>query len=384
MFINIVFFISAAFGLLCIANLFAKNKKQSHSIINKYLFIIITINAARFLFHGILNASPETNISNFVIFLDVGSIMIMPCLYLYFYNIINEDRFLWKNLLHFIAPFIVGGGFVINYYAESENSDVFKKIFFLVVVSLYLIYSVIGFVMLYKNVWTRKTDIKAIQKQNNLIKKWTIFLYVCFLLLLLIRITTSFYSNNPFSFSNNYLWMSALVWIFVFVTLILTPEILYGYNFLNKTIDAATEKVVLSSVWLIESTVIPITSERDKKIEEKMKPSLMEYLHKIEELSFYTHTFRNPDLSLDDIAVALNIPNSHINFIFKYHCNESFTDYKKIVRIHDATKLLEGGYLKENKVESLATAVGFSSYNTFIIAFKSITGVTTQEFAKRL
>jgi AraC-like DNA-binding protein len=384
MFSNIVFFISAAFGILCIANLLAKNKKQTHSIINKYLFIIITINAVRFLFHGILDAYPETNISNFVIFIDVCSIMIMPCLYLYFNNIINEDRFIWKNLLHFIAPFIVGGAFVITYYAESYNFDLFKNIFFIVSISLYLTYAVIGFVMLYKNVWIRKTDIKAIQKQNNLIKKWTIFLYVCFLLLLLIRVTTSLLSNNPGSFSNNYLWMSALVWICIFVTLILTPEILYGYNFLNKTIDAATEKVVLSSVWLIESTVIPMTSERDKKIEEKMKPSLMEYLHKIEELSFFTHTFRNPDLSLDDIAVALNIPNSHINFIFKYHCNESFTDYKKIVRIHDATKLLEGGYLKENKVESLASAVGFSSYNTFIIAFKSITGVTTQEFAKRL
>jgi AraC-like DNA-binding protein len=177
--------------------------------------------------------------------------------------------------------------------------------------------------------------------------------------------------------------MPALVWICVFVTLILTPEILYGYNFLNKKIDEATEKVVLSSVWLIEDTVIAITSERDKKIDEKMKPLLMEYLHQIEELSFHTHAFRNPDLSIDDIGIALNIPSSHINYIFKYHCNESFNDYKKIVRIHDATKLLEGDYLKNNKIETLSATVGFSSYKTFSLAFKNITGFTTQEYAKR-
>jgi AraC-like DNA-binding protein len=288
-----------------------------------------------------------------------------------------------KDLLHFIVPFLVGGAFFISYYAESDKSDLFRKIFFIVSISLYLTYALIGFVMLYKNVWTRKTDIKAIQKQNNLIKKWTFFLYVCFVVMLVTRISTSLISKNPGSFSNDYLWIPSLVWMVLFVTLILTPEILYGYNLLNKTVDEAAVKVVLKNVWITEGTVISMLNERDKKIDEKMKLLLMEYLHQIEELSFHTHTFRNPDLDIDDIAVALKIPNSHIHFIFKYHCNESFTDYKKIVRIHDATKLLEAGYLNEHKVESLSAEVGFSSYSTFIVAFKNITGVTTQEYVKR-
>jgi len=100
-------------------------------------------------------------------------------------------------------------------------------------------------------------------------------------------------------------------------------------------------------------------------------------------LSFHSQVFRNPDYGLYDIAAALNVPISHINFIFKYHCNESFSDYKKIVRINDATKLLENGYLKNNKVEMLANLVGFTSYNTFSIAFKNITGLTTQDYLKR-
>jgi AraC-like DNA-binding protein len=383
MFSNIIFFITAAFGFLSVANLFVKNKHQEHSLINKYLFIIIAVNAARFFFHGIMEAYPETNITKFVNLLDASTIMLMPCLYLYFDNIINEKKFQSKNLLHFVVPLIIGIGFAINSFDNSTNSDLFKKIFFVVSISFYLTYALFGFVMLYKNAWNRKAEIKAIQKQNNLIKKWTIFLYVCFVLMLVTRVTTSIVSKNPGSFNNDYLWIPSLVWMVVFVFLILTPDVLYGYNFLNKTIDAAAEKLVLKSVWVTEITVIPMLSERDKKIDEKMKPLLMEYLHRIEELSFHTHAFRNPDLSLDTIAEALNIPISHINFIFKYHCNESFTDYKKIVRIHDATKLLEGGYLNEHKVETLSAKVGFSSYNTFIVAFKNITGVTTQEYGKR-
>lgn len=54
------------------------------------------------------------------------------------------------------------------------------------------------------------------------------------------------------------------------------------------------------------------------------------------------------------------------------------------IPIHDATKLLENGYLNNHKVEMLAVNVGFTSYNTFSIAFKSITGATTQEYLKRI
>jgi AraC-like DNA-binding protein len=173
------------------------------------------------------------------------------------------------------------------------------------------------------------------------------------------------------------------MWMGIFIKIILTPEILYGYNLLNKSIDAAAERLVISSVWNFQGTVLPITSEKDRKLDDKVKPLLIKYLHQIEEFSFHTRAFRNPNLSPEDMAIALKIPSSHMHFILKFHCKESFTDYKKIVRIHDATKLLEGGYLHGHKVETLSTTVGFSSYNTFSIAFKNITGVTTQEYMKR-
>jgi AraC-like DNA-binding protein len=383
MFSNIIFFITAAFGFLSIANLLGKNKHQEHTLINKYLILVTIINSLRFLFHGISQTYPEFNISSIVIILDVSFVMMMPCFYLYFQNIIYENKFKLGSLFHFIVPILLGGLYISSIFIYPAKAEFIRKLFFFVGMLFYFTYAIFGFLMLYKNVWNRLTEINAIQKQNKLIKNWSIFLYVSFLLMILIRLITSIISNKPGSFSNDYLWMVALVWMVVYIKIILTPEILYGYNFLNKSIDEAAEKVVLKTVWVTEGTVISNLSERDKKIDEKMKPLLMEYLHQIEELSFHTHAFRNPDLSLDDIANVLNIPISHINFIFKYHCKESFTDYKKIVRIHDATKLLEGGYLNENKVESLSSKVGFSSYSTFIVAFKNITGVTTQEYGRR-
>ena len=383
MFSNIILFVTAVLGFLSTALIFGKNKYQENSLINKYLIIITASNAVRFLFHGIAQAYPMLEISKFVTILDVGIIMLMPCFYLYFTNIIYESKFKLNNLLHFIAPLLLGSLFLIFTYSNDFNTRWIKEIFIFFVISFYSIYFVLGFLILYKHVWRRKAYINAIQKQNDLIKQWSFFLYGSFLLIFITRITISTISYRIGISRDHYLWIAALIWMGIFIKIILTPEILYGYNLLNKIIDEAKERIVLSSVWKLEGPIMAITSEKDKKLEEKIKPLLVEYIHKIEEYSFYSEAFRNPDLGIEDIAVALNIPISHIQFILKFHCYESFIDYKKIVRIHEATKLLEEGYLNNHKVETLSTTVGFSSYNTFSIAFKNITGVTTQEYLKR-
>ena len=312
-------FITAAFGFLCTAFILRKNNNQERSLINKYLIIITAITAVRFLSHGLSGAFPSYAISNLSTALDVSIIMLMPCFYLYFQNIINEVKFKPAHILHFVAPFLVVVAFIITKAAASEYLLQCKKLFFLVCTILYLTYAIVGFSLLYRHIWHRKTDINVVQKQNILIKNWTIFLYVCFLMLLIIRVIASLTSDTPGSFNNNYLWLPALVWISVFVKIILTPEILYGYGFLNKTIDEVTNKVVLSSVWLTESTLIPITSEKDKKLEEKITPVLMEYLHRIEALSFHTVTFRNPELSLNDISITLYLSNCTFNFVSMWH-----------------------------------------------------------------
>ena len=380
---NSILFVTAVLGFLSTALIFGKNKYQKQSLINKYLIIITASTAIRFLLHGISDAYPELNLTQWVMIIDVVFIMLMPCFYLYFTNIIYENKFELGNLLHFIVPFFLGSLFLIFLFSNPEQADWIKKLFVILVIIFYCIYSVFGFKILYSHVWRRKTYIKTIQKQNDLIKKWSLFLYFSFILIFVIRILTAVVIYTNGTSRDYYLWIPALIWSSIFVKIILTPQILYGYNILNKTIDAATERLVLSSVWDLQGKVLPVTSEKDRKLEEKMKPLLLEYLHQMEEYSFRTQGFRDPDVTPDHIAVALKIPISHIHFILKFHCNESFTDYKKIVRIHDATKLLERGYLNDNKVESLASLVGFSSYNTFSIAFKNITGVTTQEYVKR-
>jgi AraC-like DNA-binding protein len=333
--------------------------------------------------YGFSMANPEVNIRMFTTSLDISVVALMPCFFLYFKNLVYEDKFQAGNLLHFITPAV----FVIIFLSKQLVSPSFgldlKQLFLAASIFFYFLYAFLGLRMLLKKVWNRKSEIKAIQKQNQLIKHWTIFLYVSFLAIMIIRLTTVFFLYLDPNYNTNYLWVPALMWAAIFIKILLTPEILYGYDVLNKTINAVTEIIAVPSVWAIQGTVVEISSERDRKINEKLTGILTEYIHRIEDFSFHSHAFRNPDLTMEDIASALNLPVSHIQYIFKFHCRESFSDYKKIVRVNDATRLLEQGYMKDKTIESLSEKVGFSSYITFYLAFKSITGMTTQDYAKR-
>jgi len=141
--------------------------------------------------------------------------------------------------------------------------------------------------------------------------------------------------------------------------------------------------IILDKIW-IKKSLQKITNIKDLKLTEKINPCLDSYIHRIEEISFYGKYFRNSEKSIEDLAKELNIPASHIFYLFKYHSKESFTDFKKIVRIEDAVELCSSGFLQKNTLDALATEVGFTSYSSFFTSFKSILGVSPQEYFENL
>ena len=378
----VILFITAALGFICFATIYNKSLLKDKSLINKYMLIIVGFQSVRFLAYAILLANPNLNLNWFSKLIDVLAISLLPCFYLYFEDIVFENKFKTDKMIHLLAPAFFIFTFAVSNFVSSENDLLIKKIFIYSSILICCIYFYFCFQILNKHVWKRKCEIKVIQNQNILIKKWTVFLFASFILFVNTRLIIFVFAQS-FDYNFHSVWITGLLWNIIFIKILLTPEIIYGFNFLNKSIDDTTEKVVLKSVWKIDGPLKSITNEKDIKIAEKIASKLTKYIHEIEELSFNSTIFRNPKLGLEDIAAEIKIPVSNVSFIFRFHCNESFSDYKKIVRIHDATKLLEEGFLYDKTVESLAEKVGFSSYITFYNAFKSIMGVTTQEYVKR-
>jgi AraC-like DNA-binding protein len=242
----------------------------------------------------------------------------------------------------------------------------------------------LSFQFLKKNIWQRKAELFNADQQNNLLIKWTTFLFI-FSCLISLRLFVSLslgVMNHRYTYGQNYQWISAILLDLIYIKILSSPQILYGYNALYKKIKKHRDSnFILRDLWIITPTE-PITNSQDLILQEKIEAYITTYLQNIETLVLRYEILRNPLVSLTDIANKLEIPKSHITFVFKYHSKVSFTEFKKIIRIYDALHLIEENYLKSNTLESLATKVGFSSYNPFFITFKDITGTTPQIYYK--
>lgn len=381
---TLILFLCVILGFVTLVSIF-NNRSQRHSpFINKYLIFLVLNTSFRYIFHLIHSVNPSILPFKLLLIVDSTLLISTPFFYLYFEDLVFEEKYTKKKLLHFIAPFILIIIIAISNLVAQQTHLFLVRIFILTGIVSVLFYLVLGFILLYKNVWFRKSDIKIVQEQNKLIRNWTLFIYITFSVITLFRFFMIVIYKGTIGYNNDIIWVPALAWTFIFLKFILTPEIQYGYDFLNQNIEKATNQLVLPKLWDTIKPIQEITLSRDLKLAEKINVHLGEYIHQIEEAAFHSHLFRNPDLTIDKMAIHLKIPSSHLGFVFKYHCKETFPDFRKIVRIHDAIKLLENSYLKTNTIESLAAEVGFVTYNTFHVAFKSITGLTTQEYIKKI
>ena len=383
MFKTLILFLSIILGIISLIIIYKRKTVNTPTLITKYIIVLISIATFRSILHFIYSINPSflpyhiRSTGDAIIL-----VLVPPILYLYFEDLVVEKKYSNKKLLHFIIqPFLIIL-MVISYTVNKENYTLILKLFYAAALLSILFYFIIGFVLLYKNVWFRKSDIKIVQAQNKLIRNWTLFLYFSTLSVVLLRIIFRMIYFGSSEYNHNVIALPILP-IIICLKFILTPELQYGYNFLNQNIEKAITKFVLPKLWNTEKPVQEITITRDLKLAEKLNGYTKKYIHQIENASFQSDIFRNTNLTIDDIAAHIKIPSSHINFIFKYHCNETFSDFKKIVRVHHAIKLLENNYLKTNTIESLSAEVGFITYNTFHVAFKNITGLTTQEYTKR-
>ena len=314
------------------------------------------------------------------------SIVIIPCSYLYFSNLIKDQKKIeLKNFNHLIIPLLFN---IVDYVIENQYFKITKTDYgYYSFFTIYtIVYFLLMFKLLYTNVWNRKGEISIVIKQNQLIKKWSIYFY-SFLTITALRLITVLLweiNNNKPTFGTSYLWISAVFWLILYFKIIISPEILYGYTFLNTKINEqkrADNSII--SFWMKDS-LCEINNIQDIHLKEKIKGSIENYMTETDQFSFHNQAYRDAKFSLADLSNKLNIPKSHLTYLFKYHSKISFPEYKKIVRIQDGLELINSGYLATNTYDSLAKEIGFTSYNTFFVSFKDVTGSTPQEFLVKI
>jgi AraC-like DNA-binding protein len=381
--ITFFYFFTSFFGFIIFFIIIFQFKENRNT--NGFLAYFIFLSSLRFLTF----CSPNIPINGFYIYTENFMILnAWPTLYLYFYKlVINTNKLKLKDLLHYIIPLMI---FIIfcnkSILEELHYSILISKVFFVVVFIGNLIYMGISFKLLYKNVWNRNSKILLITQQNKVISKWTKFLFFIFIIMF-IRVLINLFGHNDHVWyinTNNYLWIAAIIWVIMYVKMISSPEFLFGYEvFQNKIKEYKKHNIIFDNIWKKKSN-IEIVNVQDSILQDKIESSVVSYIIEIEHLALNSDIFFDNGFSMDDLARKLNLPKSHISFVFKYHSSISFTEFKKIIRVQKSIELLENGFLKSNTMEYLASSIGFSSYSSFFKSFKNITGYSPQEYCKKV
>lgn len=376
---NTVLFLTGLVGLILIYVMLTSVK--SNKFVNGFLIFNFVIASTRFIVLSTYNLHFQNLLQDFVFPYRVFLLLTFPSSYLYAKALVNDCNISLKTILkHLIFPILLFIVNLIGFLNLHQISDSIISINFCFSVCYSIFYLFKIFTVCYKNLWSKKLEISG--EHYQVMKNWTIFYYiVC--TLLTVRLVTSFIYENSLSYTISGSHVSyifaAMVWLLMFVRIFKTPEILYGIPKLAiKTRHFEEVKVQLSDAWSIYSD--EIQPEKDLKLREKLDFKIIDLIQEVEFAAQEEQIFKNPKATMFDLALKVGVPESHLNYLFRYHSNLSFQDYKNNMRIAYSISMIENGHLSKNTLESLAKDVGFSSYSPFYKAFKKIIGIGPNEY----
>lgn len=142
--------------------------------------------------------------------------------------------------------------------------------------------------------------------------------------------------------------------------------------------------------FISQSAILP-TIEEEVQIQEitPKKDTAKEYMSEATEISILrgikelnkSHYYLNKDISLNSVAVELNINQRYLSYVINKHKSKDFASYINELRINYIIDRLKNDdkYLKY-KISYLADQCGFSSHSRFTITFKKVTGVSPLNF----
>jgi len=376
-----LYLIAALLGFITVLLIGFRYNSKKHA--NIYLILGFLLSSFRFLIHGLQEIIPIIQLKRQI---DVVFFMFfVPLIYLYFRKLIhNSVRANRRDLFHLIIPLVLT---IFNYTVNlpEENAVLIFNVLTVSIFILNIIYIIAAYKLLRDNIWKRSSEILIIDQQNIIIKKWTQLLFFMFSLMMIrFCVSVAFFLNKSdlwYESKNNFAWIATIFWIILYVKTLISPEFLYGYDIFQKKINKYQKNaIVLDHIWIPKNK--QVVNTQDIALKEKIEANIKNYIIDIEYVALNSDMFLIENYAIEDLSKRLNVPKSHVHYVFKYHAAVNFSEFKKIIRVQKALSMIDDGFLLNNTLESLATYTGFSSYSPFYKSFKLITGITPQDYFK--
>ena len=385
--VSLIVQILSAFFSLLIALIVLRNLKRN-PYLNIFIFLIFITNLIRIPFSLTYALGWQTQFPE--IPKPFNSLLICNSVFFYWYIrslLVKGKTSLMGFWIALVVPFLL---LVVNLFFRVYPTDKFilKGFSFQIAVIFILYFLYHSYKVVYRVFWV---DSRKLLRFSNfkLIRFW-VFILVGMYTIGSIRIIVIFSFEliyNKEAIAVGYPYASSIFYLVMLVILFLHPEILYGLQrerisipILNVT---STENPMLPTfVWRTQPKAIH--NKLDLALAIKFHERMAEITRKLESKVALQAIVKDPNINAIVLAEKLDIPRTYIHFLFKYHSDISFVQYRSKIRVHYAIEKMKEDFLSKNTMDALARECGFASYNPFYSAFKSEMGIGPREVLAEL
>jgi len=305
--------------------------------------------------------------------------LIGPVFFFYILSLLNRNFELSrKDLVHFVLPIIyliyslvvfVGDKIILEqfyFYADGRDKDLdfWYQMAGLISMLYYLTISL-------KYYWDyRKLSLQEVSYADEIAFKWIKIFAAAFGFILILRVL--FFIINPEwgEFGSKY-------WYYLCFGTLLMYISISGYS---NTVKVG-RRFRTDTISKLES----IKTADPRKSNEPSTDFLVleEWKDKIIDLFDNDSIYRNPNLTLTDVASLLNTNRNIISGVINQEFDMNFNDFVNIKRAEAVIKKLRIGEHANRTLLSIALDCGFNSKTTFNRAFKKHTALTPKHYISR-
>lgn len=341
-------------------------------------------------FAGWYDNQPYRNFMFYVPFQQL--LLIGPAIFFYTQSLLNPSfRFTKRQFLHLIPGIIylvyVFGMFVYDvfivkklyFYQNGMDKDFSQwyqisgqiSMFFYFIISL----------KYYSNY--KKLIVEITSNANELLFGWIKNYLIAFMIMLVLPIIFELLSlANPELKSYQGSW-----WFYLFYSFILLYIAITGYansaitkigfqfkyheqNLIYYLTESKTADIIFENIVDIQHEVIDDIEDEN----------LIKWKSAIVHLIVSESLFKNPELTLIDLAKKLNTNVAVVSKTINQGFNMNFNDFINNYRVEAVTAMFAKNEHKKSTLLGIAFDCGFNSKATFNRAFKKNTGLTPKEF----
>jgi len=326
---------------------------------------------------GYANWYAQKSYREFLFFVPFQQVLLLgPVFYFYVRALVSGNlKFNNQDLIHFLPAILyltyslivfITDKFILNefyFYDDGQDKDLdfWYQISGLISMLFYLLLSLMHYGRY------RKLTLQEVSFADEIAYKWVKYFIIAFCLILLLRVL--FFILNPEwgEFGNKY-W-----YYFCFSSLILYISI-SGYS---NSIKITERRNALSFQAIEVTSKDPIAEDTNNTADTL---NLEEWKQKITRLFFEEETYKNPNLTLTDLASLLNTNRNIISRVINQAYRMNFNDFVNEKRAKAVIEKLKEGEHAKNTLLGIAMDCGFNSKTTFNRVFKKHTGSTPRQF----